>query len=128
MYATRYNRKADGWNILQILKKRELRLSLIEELPQIGYVVYEEDHFVAAGFLRKCEGQFGMFDSYVTNPNMPAVIRNQALEMIMKRLLKTSRELRLKQLVGFSLDANTILRAVNHGFAVTEHKVLVKVL
>lgn len=128
MYATRYDHKVDNWNILQILKKRELRLSLVEDLPRVGIVVYEEDFFVAAGFLRQCEGKYAMFDSYLTNPAMPPAVRNQALEMIMKRLLDQAVKMELKQLIGFSLDENTILRGQRHGFVLTDQKVLVKVV
>lgn len=126
MYATKYDSKADKWNILQILKRRELKLSLAEELPEVGFVVYEEDFFIAAGFLRKCEGGYGMMDSYITDPKMPPLLRNQALDMITKRLVKAAKSLQMKQVVGFCLDGNTISRSQRHGFVLTEHKVIVK--
>lgn len=128
MYTVMYDPKVDRWNILAILKKRELKLSLADELPRIGYVVYEEDMFIAAGFLRQCEGGYGMFDSYVTNPAMPPGVRNEALEMITKRLIKAATKAEVKHVISFSLDLNTIQRAERHGFAQTEHRVLVKVI
>lgn len=126
MYATKYDPKVDNWSILQVLKKREMRLSLVSELPAHGIAVYEEDHFIAAGFIRQCEGGYGMFDSYISNPKMPAPLRNQALELVMRRLLKQAKELKLKKIFGFSTDNNTITRSQRHGFALSEHKVLVR--
>lgn len=126
MYATQYDPKVDRWHILQVLKRREMQLSLAEELPEVGFVVYEEDHFIAAGFLRKCEGGYGMMDSYITDPKMPAPWRNQALEMITKRLVKKSKALKMKHVIGFCVDVNTILRSLRHGFVLTEHKVIVR--
>lgn len=126
MYATKYDSEADRWNILQVLKKREMSLALADDLPRIGIVVYEEDHFIAAGFLRLCEGNHGLLDSYITNPTMPPSVRDQAMDMIMKRLLERAKKLEIKEVFGFCMDDNTISRAIRHGFAITQHKMLVK--
>lgn len=126
MYATRYDRRVDNWNLLQVLKKRDMRLSHMEDLPEVGYVVYEEDLFIAAGFLRKCEGGYGLIDSYITDPKMPPKLRDQALDLITKKLVYVSKKLNMRHIVGFSLDANTISRSQRHGFALTEHKVIIK--
>lgn len=126
MYTVRYDSKVDNWNMLQVLKKREMPLSHINGLPRIGIVVYEEDHFIAAGFLRTCEGGYALLDSYISDPTMPPSIRDQALDMITKRLVKIGDSTGYRQIITISLDSNTLSRSQRHGFIPTEYKVLVR--
>lgn len=126
MYTVRYDPRVDNWGLLQTLKKRELPLHYMNELPKLGYVVYEEDAFIAAGFLRKCEGGHALLDSYITNPAMPSAIRDKALDMITEKLLKWGDANGLRQIITMSLDENTLKRSQRHGSIPTEYKVLVR--
>ena len=128
MFITQYMPKQDNWTLMRIMKKREKDPKEVYSLPQIGFLVFEEDKFIGAGFLRKCEGNYGMFDSYVTDPSVPPKLRDQALEMITKNLLCTAKEVGIKYLIAFSVDDNTITRSQRHGFALTPHKLLSQVL
>lgn len=128
MFITRYSAKADNWNLMRILKKREKDPKDVYTLPKIGYLVFEEDVVIGAGFLRQCEGGYGLFDSYITNPTIGPKLRDQALEMITKNLVITAKNMGITHLIGFSVDANTITRSQRHGFILTDYKVITQVL
>lgn len=129
MFVTKYVPKEDNWTLMRIMKKREKDPKEIYNLPEVGFLAFEEDYFIGAGFLRKCEGNYGMFDSYVTDPEMPAILRNQALDIITKRLISIARDMGIKHLIAISVDTNTIMRSQRHGFVLLpEHKLLTQVL
>lgn len=128
MFITQYNSKADNWNLMRILKKREMNPNNINDLPKLGYLVYQDDHLVAAGFMRQCEGGYGMFDSYLTDPRAPSKLRDQALEMITKSLISKAKDIGVRHLIAFSVDEHTLIRSQRHGFVLLDHKLLAQVL
>lgn len=128
MFITNYSAKTDNWTLSRVMKKREIDIQELKDLPKVGFLVFEEDRFIGAGFLRKCEGNVGIFDSYITDPAIPAKLRNQALEMITKNLIDAAKSNGINRLIAFSMDENTIIRSQRHGFALTDHKVLGQVL
>lgn len=107
-------------DFLEVSRWRQARgLSLgsaLETLPKNGVVIYENDDAVAMGFIRLVEGGFGQIDSYITNPAMPASIRDAALDYLTTQVIEKAKELKLKGLIGTSSDKNTLLRSLRHGF------------
>lgn len=128
MFITKYAPKTDNWTLMRVMKKRDLNPKEVHDFPKLGFLVFEEDKFIGAGFLRKCEGNVGIFDSYLTDPSLPPKLRDQALEMITKNLVHTAKSIGINRLLAFSVDDNTIVRSQRHGFALTNHKVLGQVL
>lgn len=106
------------WRLIRDLAPVEL-----EELPSKGIVVANHTSPIAAGFLRITEG-LGIFDSMITNPEMPAETRHEALEMLFKELLELARIYSLKQLIGFSVEASMIERSKRFGFAESPYKLV----
>lgn len=106
------------------LKERELNPHLIDELPDVGFVVSEGEEIIAAGFIRQTEGDYALVDSYITNKNSPPVQRDQALDLITKELINISKSLGFKTLVATSIDQNTIDRSLRHGFKQLPHAVI----
>lgn len=96
----------------------QMNLKVLEDLPEHGYIAFDDmDRPVAAGFIRRVEGNYALIDSLISNPEAPGVLRNEALDLITVQLIKTARELGFKQLIAFSRDVNTLKRAERHGFA-----------
>lgn len=90
---------------------------LADSLPKHGFMVFDSGVPVAMGFIRRLEGNLGVLDSYITNPNFTPGGRNRALDLLTKKLIRFGKDkLKLKGLLAFSADTNTIQRATNHGF------------
>ncbi len=109
------------------MRKMDVEESL-QSLPETGYIVFQDNFPVAAGFLRRVEGGFGQVDSYITDPSVPGKQRDQALDLITDALIKRAKELELRGIVAFSVDQNTISRSLRHGFAALGHVVITKEL
>ncbi len=93
------------------------------EAPRVGYIVLDEFNYpVAAGFLRKCEGNYMFVDGFITNPCHPPEIRNKALDLLTKRLIKRAKG---RKILAFTTDNCIITRAKKLGFAHLEHQFLV---
>lgn len=88
----------------------------IDHLPEYGVLICSEDRPVAVGFVRKCEGNFAIFDSMVTNPQVHGSIRNEAMDVLFESLLELASQLEITRILGFSIDENTIVRSQKFGF------------
>jgi len=95
-----------------------------DELPEIGYLAMCDNLPVAAGFVRRCEGGYGILDSFVTNPDAPSEIRNEALDLLASRLIEVAKNSNIKKLLASSLDKNTIERSIRFGFKALPHTLL----
>jgi hypothetical protein len=88
-----------------------------DDLPELGVLVRNKDGFVAAGFLRRVErSTVAMIDTYITNPQMPPKIRDQALDEVTSALKHCAVATGLTELIGFSVDVHTLERSKRFGF------------
>lgn len=122
-YTKQYKKEIEHW-----LALRNLPLTGAEDLPKIGLMVTHDERLVACGFLRKCEGKYLLLDSYCTNPQVSAELRNQALDILTESLILLAKSQDCKQILAYTQDQNTIKRATKHGMTATSHHVLVLVL
>ncbi len=99
------------------LEQHKMDVGLADQLPEVGYVAYRHTEPVAMGFLRRVEGDCGIIDSLMTNPHASKADRNEALDAIFSQLIETAKELGIKSLLGYSKDANTLMRARRYGFS-----------
>lgn len=80
--------------------------SIAYEAPATGYIVLDSNNFpVAAGFLRKAEGNYAFVDGFVTNPTMDPGIRLKALDLLVKRLKRRAKG---RKILAFTTDACVI--------------------
>lgn len=99
-------------------------LDSIFELPKVGSVACFHEHPIAAGFIRRIEGNWGMFDSYVTDASQKPRVRHEALDCLTLELLAKAKVLGMTSIISFSTDTRTIERAQKHGFALYPSQVL----
>lgn len=110
--------------IEQWLTARDLLVGTnVRDLPEIGIVI-TLDHPIAAGFIRKVEGGYGLIDGYITDPSASPLDRHNALELLTTSLIEKAQELKFKGLLAFTKDNHTLLRSLSHGFSET-HSYLV---
>lgn len=115
MYAESFN-SSNYDDMASWLKARNAYVPKLEDMPAIGAIVCERGTPIAAGFLRKCEGNIALFDGLVTNPDAESYQRNAALDLLVSQLIKTAKELELKGIIGWSRDELVLLRSYRHGF------------
>jgi hypothetical protein len=95
----------------------------IENTPACGWVAYSDKNPIAAGFLRRVEGGYGQFDTFVSNPSIPSAIRHFALTSITENLLNDAKSLGLSGIVSYIQDKSIIKRAEAIGFRRLPHAV-----
>ncbi len=121
-----YHSDMDEKHLRSMLKNRDLEETLIKTLPKVGFVVFQDDRPIAAGFVRDCEKGIGMLDSYITSPDEDAELRNKALDWITERLIAQSERMGMTRLLAFSDTQNIIIRALNHGFVAIPHVMAIR--
>lgn len=126
MRVIKYERADHLAAICKLLEKRGLNITLSLDLPKIGVLVTNHDLILAAGFIRRCEGDTGIFDSFITDPEAAAADRNLALDLITTELIEIAREQHLTSLIAYSIDKNTLVRSLRHGFEHSPYTVITK--
>jgi hypothetical protein len=95
-------------------------------LPKIGYIALLAGQPVAAGFLRKVEGNvIAQLDGLTSNPYYGSIIRHNAINEVVDRLIQDAKDLKLKGILAFTIDKSIITRASSIGFKVIDHSTLV---
>lgn len=95
-----------------------------ESLPSIGFIAFEGSVPIAAGFLRKIEGNYGMIDSLVTNAQSSSELRHEAIDLIVRHLIKSAKHLKMNSILSFSKDKSTLVRSISHGFMLSDKHVM----
>lgn len=105
-----------------------LRKLPLYELPETGRIVITDSFDipipVAAGFMRKCEGKLLIWDGLITNPDINADLRNEALDLISTALIDDAKALNAKGIIAWSSDEMTLLRSKRHGFNATDDQLI----
>ena len=98
-------------------------------LPKIGYIALLDKSPVAAGFLRKVEGNVvAQIDSLVSNPYFGSIVRHRGISMVIDQLTADAKELKLKGVYAFTIEPSVIERAESIGFHVLKHTLIAKPL
>lgn len=101
-----------------LLQARGLPLEIAEELPAVGYLVYDLNDLVAAGFLRRCEGSQAFIDGYFSHQDKSGVVRDKALNLLTDTLIARAKAMGIKVLLAWTSDENTNKRALKYGFKI----------
>lgn len=117
MNVQKYSYNSKNNNLIgNLLALRGLDVSMVEDLPNNGILVFQDDILIAAGFIRLIEGSSAMLDSYITNPNMSPELRNEALDKVTECLISQSKDLGISKLLSFTIEQTIVNRAIRHGF------------
>ena len=88
----------------------------MSDIPALGIVAFERGTPFAAAFLRRCEGDFAIFDGLITDSLADSTQRNAGLDLITTQIIDIAKELKLKGIIAWSKDYFTLIRASRHGF------------
>lgn len=98
-------------------------------LPRIGYIAMLDNIPIAAGFLRRVEGDVvAQIDGLTSNPHFGSIIRHHGIEQVLNTLLEDAKRLNLKGVYAFCLDPSAIARANKMGFKAVDHTTLALIL
>lgn len=94
-------------------------------LPKIGYIALLDKQPIAAGFLRRIEGDIvAQIDGLTSNPFFGSIIRHHGINKILECLINDAKELKLKGLMAFTVDSSILVRAEAMGFRKVAHSIL----
>jgi hypothetical protein len=94
-------------------------------LPKIGYIALLSNQPIAAGFLRKVEGNVvAQIDCLVSNPYYGSIIRHQAISGVVDRLITDAKEMKLKGILAFTKDGSVLKRASELNFQVVNQIIM----
>ncbi len=79
---------------------------------------------LATAFLRMVEGGFAQLDGLCTNPAQPGEVRSQAIDKVVEHVISEAKSMGLKNIHAFSMDKNTLVRSLKHGFTATPHAMI----
>ena len=127
MITTQY--QSDCFNILEMMHESWNSPTLNDlhpdTLPKIGFIASNGSVHIAAGFLRMVEGGYAQIDTLVSNSILPGHMRDEGIQLVVDALINTAKSLKLKGIISFTLDKSVICRAVDTGFHVNQHVMLV---
>lgn len=106
------------------LEARGLSVPSEDDFPKIGFIIQHEGQFICCNFLRMVEGGYAQLDGMTSNPAIPAKLRDIANDLITCALLKAAKELKVKRIIAYSQDKNTLLRSYRHGFVEQPHTLI----
>ena len=88
----------------------------LKSLPRIGYIAMLEDQPIAAGFLRKIEGNKGILDLLISNPYFGDIIQQKGMSKVLEQLILDTKQLELNSIFALPMDTMTSNRLKALGF------------
>ncbi len=96
----------------------------MKSLPKIGYMVLMNNHPIAAGFLRRVEGNIAQLDGLTSNAYFGSLIRHEAIKLVVDALIKEAKDLKLEGIIATTKDEGILKRAIGLGFHYVPHTVI----
>ncbi len=89
----------------------------MKTLPKIGYIAIMNNQPIAAGFLRKVEGNIvAQLDGLTSNPYFGSQVRHEGISKVVDRLIDDAKDMKLKGIIAFTNDNGVLARAKSIGF------------
>jgi hypothetical protein len=120
-----FNRKNHLELVSEWLKARGMNELLAQEVPQFGYICFNDHDAICAGFLRKVEGGYMFMDSLITNPLASPHLRDKAIDIVVTELIESAKDLGITKILANSTDSNTLERSKKHGFRALPERVVI---
>lgn len=99
-----------------MLVQRKHPPTSLQDLPRIGFVIYEMDLPITFAFLRQCEGNYAQVDGLTSNPKCTSEQRHKALDLAITACIETAKVLNFAGLIAFTKNKSTLERSIRNGF------------
>lgn len=106
------------------LVQHKAHIAKAEEMPAIGFVAYYDGQPGAMAFLRRVEGGYGQLDGLVSNPESLGSHRSACIDAVVKEVINEAKAKGIKALMAYSIDKNTLVRSLSHGFVQQPHTLI----
>lgn len=126
MKLQRFNVHTDLEHINTWLGKHKMPPVTRHSLPEIGYMAWTHGKAVGAVFLRRCEGELGIVDSLISNPEIQSHVRHIALDALINHICEQAKHHKIKMVLGYTRDESTLTRSLRLGFEQSPFSVVVK--
>lgn len=122
--------QTENQNILkEWLFKRKMDPELVQDIPRVGFIAWDENDPLAAGFIRRVEKcDFGILDGLISNPDCQGMRTNQALDLLVKKISEEAEKIGLRRLLAITNNKHVYRRSAWHGFETLPHLAITKVL
>jgi hypothetical protein len=104
MKTIKFNLVTHGKDAAKLLESRSMDLRLLNHLPEHGLISFEHGEVIAMGFLRRMEGPYVIYDSFITSPTSTSEQRDRALGVITNKLEDWCKETNVSKLIAFTVD------------------------
>lgn len=85
-------------------------------LPATGAIAHQDGVKYCAGFLYRCEANWGWLEWVVTNPKSPILKRKAALDLLVGHLVTTAKSLGIENMIATLGNENLMRLYEKHGF------------
>jgi hypothetical protein len=121
MKTIKFNVVTHGKDAAKLLESRSMDLRLLNHLPEHGLISFEHGEVVAMGFLRRMEGPYVIYDSFITNPSATSDQRDRALSVILSKLEDWCKLSDVSKLIAFTVDRGLNKRLITkQGFEIDQ--------
>ena len=92
---------------------------------KIGFIGIVDNYPIAFGFLRDVDGQYGIIEGIMTDPDRSPARRHHALSAVINFLIDESKSLKHKLILAWTKEESILKRADDLGFNILqEHKLI----
>jgi hypothetical protein len=126
MKLLRFGIHTDLGHLNDMLAKHSMPPVTRHSLPEMGYMAWHNGTPIGAVFLRRCEGETGIVDSLISNPDASPELRHVALDALINHIVEQASKHKVKFLLGYTRDESTLLRSIRLGFEKSPYQVVVK--
>jgi len=96
----------------------------IDHLPKLGLMVSHCNTPVGVAFLRHVEGNKGMIDGFMCDPESPIDIRRPCLDELILELIELAHKNDMTGIFGLTVNKRVEKRALRLGFQLMDHKLV----
>jgi len=124
MKIQRFNLYDDLHHINEWLVKHNHPKITRHDIPEQGYMAWNNGTPVACVFIRRCEGHIGIIDGLASNPVVQSHLRHVALDGLIEHALEQCKKAKFKYVMGHTMDEGTFNRSIRLGFKETPFRVV----
>lgn len=125
MKLQRFNIHTDLEHINAWLTAHKMPEVTRHSLPEMGYMAWHNGSPIGAVFLRRCEGDVGIVDSLISNPDSQGVLRHVALDALINHIVDQAKRTGITLLLGYTVDCSTLERSIRLGFTKSPYQTVV---
>ena len=102
--------------MLESQKYHDIKSISMKSLPKIGFIACLGNQPIAAGFLRRVEGNIAQLDGLTSNAHFHGMIRHDGINLVVDALIEEAKRLKLDGIIATTSDLSIVARSKILGF------------